>query len=62
MFYIEGCWYLKRKEKRKIGEEKNKGLSYKGEEDDYNLVENIKLLEGKIRQEELKKAHTCTPL
>lgn len=55
-FYIEGCRYLE-KERREVNrwlEERR--VQLQEEEAEYDVVESVELLEGKIKREELKKA------
>jgi hypothetical protein len=56
VFYIEGRRYLEREREEEDRWREERRVQLQEEEADYDLVENVELLEGKIRREELKKA------
>jgi hypothetical protein len=56
VFYIEGHRYLARQREEEDRWREERRVQLQEEEADYDLVENVELLEGKIKREELKKA------
>ena len=56
VFYIEGRWYLDREREEEDRWREEQRVQLREEEADYDVVENVELLEGKIKWEELKKA------
>ena len=56
VFYIEGRWYLEREREEEDRWREEQRVQLQEEEADYDVVENVELLEGKIKWEELKKA------